>query len=474
MKILTFIIFFVILTLTLSAREELPNIKFVDTYCGYKLSMPSFLYQIGDTLVFSSNENDTNFIYLAYQNKCTRLSVYEFGDPTLGVHFYGFALNGAAKDNWGNIWFATNWGLAQYDGKSVKMKTEFITNKDSIIYTMSKDSAGFVYFIINNGSIMRIDSAGFSRFTIDTNPKYLPDYWRDLALIYKDNKFYFLNVVKDVGYFDLSDKKFYSTGLTSLIDKMDLEKYEPNITTMFRKGNLNLFGENFIVFDENIKKIPMILYDGKNIKFDYTLWDSSTTENRLNNYLKMYIDKKKRKWLTAYYFEDFNISPLYVEHLVIDSNNNIFRIPAEKYGTTNATDTARLYNTIYGVAELSNGVIYATLRKLGFVVEDPTGVSVEENETQEPSFFMQKVRPNPFKDYTKIDILATQSAIDNMQVEIIDYLGKSIRKVIPLIEYQPANGKASLEIETTGIEPGYYYLILKDGNNIRSEPIIIK
>jgi hypothetical protein len=104
-------------------------------------------------------------------------------------------------------------------------------------------------------------------------------------------------------------------------------------------------------------------------------------------------------------------------------------------------------------------------------VDDPLGVSVTESL---PSFFLNKVRPNPFKDRAQVELTATRAAIDNMKVEIFDYLGKSIRQIEPFITYQPMNGHAVLELETDGIRPGYYYLVLTDNSDTRTMPIMIK
>jgi hypothetical protein len=120
--------------------------------------------------------------------------------------------------------------------------------------------------------------------------------------------------------------------------------------------------------------------------------------------------------------------------------------------------------------EFSNGTTYVNLIG-GFLVDDPLGVSVTESV---PSFFLNKVRPNPFKDRTHVELTASRTAIDNMKVEIFDYLGKSIRQIEPFITYQPTNGHAILELETDGIRPGYYYLVLTDHNDTRTMPIMIK
>lgn len=466
MKFIIFFTFWVVLTLKLSAREELPNIKFIDTYCDYKLSIPSYLFQIGDTLVFSSVENDTNFIYLANKNQCTRLSVYEFGNPDPKFHSVEFALNGAEKDNFGNIWFATNWGLAKYDGISISMENSFQNGSDSIIYALIKSPIGIIY-AFSNGEIIMINENTFTIYNSTDDPYLLPFPNRGNSFVVLDNKIYFKNFKFDLGYFNLIDNKFYNNDLIGMLERNGMEKNDNSRS--FRLNNkFAKIGNQLLFTVGNLAKNPFVIYDGKILNYDYTLWDSNFTDIRYHDISFISGDSKNRKWLSVNYYDSFGSTADLNEYLVIDSNNKIFRIPIDNYGEVGVT------NSLFGIAELRNGIIYATFRFFGFIVEDPAGVSVEENESKEPSFFMEKVRPNPFKDYTKIDILATQSAIDNMEVEIIDYLGKTIKKVLPFIEYQPANGKATLEIETTGISPGYYYMILRDGNNVRSKPIIIK
>ncbi|MCO5252245.1 MAG: hypothetical protein M9949_12625, partial [Candidatus Kapabacteria bacterium] len=403
--------------------------------------------------------------------KCLKFSNTEMGINPPQYLLLHDAVHVNKNDN--VLWITTTEGLFMFNGSEFIRNNDILNNFDPLsklffIHSMYKHNNGDIY-------ISRGPNPNFVKYDgtkLDTLASHLSEdeimmlgKHPQTNLVALDNKLYFRTIQFDLAYLDLETHEYHYTYIKDTIINNFISEEElipslmPIITDMQKYGDDKLFLRVDDLFYESF-----FYFDGKNIEkveLDRDLIFPNDSAYQINS---IRIDSKLRKWCFIRSFRTLNEPYDMKEHyFIIDKNNDYFRIEPVKYGFE--------YNSYFnGLHELSNGATYLSI-KGGFLVDDPLGVSVTESV---PSFLMNQVRPNPFKDRAQVEITATRAAIDNMKVEIFDYLGKSIRQIEPFITYQPLTGLAILEIETDGIRPGYYYLVVTDNSDTRTMPIMIK
>ena len=447
------------------SQEKMPNLKYIRYIDSVDCSnITGRTVSLGDTLIFFTNNYKTqeSFLNIYYHNKYLRFSKQELGINDLN----GLTLNDAlhCNKNKNELWLATKYGLLIYDGEKWYFNNEFSKFlKDSTVNSFYKDTNGNIYINLNTPSLIFYDGTHFIKLDNTGDPWQGP--CPGTKMIGYNDRIYYVTITYDIGYYDIKSKTYNVTGLRKLIDSLYVEKITPTKKCYIQTSILLL--KNKIYFTvTNVKREKMFSYDGTNLEIDNFIADGILKNDTLIIISQLYFDSKGRKWVEVTAQKDINDKySIHPYHFVIDSNN--------QYKTINIYDYDTTMHGISGLHEFSNGLIYCGFMLLGFLVEDPLGLSVEEvNST--PSFFLTTVKPNPFKNKTRVEIVGTQKAIDNMKVEIFDYLGKSIRKLEPFIIYYPSTGNATLDLETEGILPGFYYLVLNDGNDTRTMPIIVK
>jgi hypothetical protein len=450
--------------------SQTPNLKFTTKFNDIEIiKSGTRSISVGDTLLFIFSDTNIAYLNICFDNKCLKFSNIEMGIKQATHLRLQDAIHVNQNDN--ILWVATSDGLFMFDGENLVRNTKTldvpdIPNKGAFAHALYKHSNGDIY--ISNG--YKLDLMKYDGFKYDTIVSPLSDeeiYIKGKSPLTKlvgiGNRLYFRTILADLAYLDFETQEYHYLFLKDTIIKNFLtdEELLPLAKPIIR--DLQKYDEVLFLKLHDILRNSFFFYDGNNIEkveLDRDLISPNDSSYQIHN---IFIDSKLRKWCyiptQRTLYEPYDRKDHY---FIIDRDYNYFRIELEKYG---------FQITLFsGLHEFSNGTTYLNINE-GFLVDDPLGVSVTESI---PSFFMHKVRPNPFKDRAQVEITATRAAIDNMKVEIFDYLGKSIRQIEPFITYQPITGLATLELETDGIRPGYYYLVLTDHNDKRTMPIMIK
>ncbi len=451
-------------------QSETPNLKFTTKFNDIEIIKSSTnSLNIGDTLLFIFDDTNIAYLNICFDNKCLKFSNSDMGIKESRFLKLKDAVHVNKNDN--ILWIATSDGLFMFDGEKLVRNTQTldVSNKPSkgaFVHSLYKHINGDIY--ISNGytlDLIKYDGIKYDTLVSQISEEEILIKGKSphTDLVGIGNKLYF-RTFSELAYLDFETQEYNYLLIKDIIIDNLLSEEERLPITQPKIGGLQKYGNKLFLKMHDVLRNSFFFYDGENIEKVELERDLIAPNDSSYQIANIYIDSKLRKW--CYMPSQRSLYEPYdkKEHFfIIDKDYNYFRIEPDKYGFTQYTD-------LYGLHEFSNGTTYLSVTG-GFLVEDPLGVSVTESA---PSFFMNTVRPNPFKDRTQVEITATRAAIDNMKVEIFDYLGKSIRQIEPFITYQPLTGLATLELETDGIRPGYYYLVLTDHNDTRTMPIMIK
>lgn len=473
MKIAHKILIIIIILANFSfVHSETPNLKFITKFNDVSLqNKVSTSLNLGDTILFTyeDSELDLSYLNICFDNKCIQFTNLEMGIPNKK----NIKLHGAVHVNKNNneLWFITKDGLFIFDGSKIVRNENVLNDLDSpskVYYRHSlyKHTNGDIYISTPILHLIKYDGIKYDTIVspISDEEIHIKGKNFNTNLVAIGNKLYFRTLQYDIAYLDIETLEYHYPFVKDTILKKYLTNEEilpldePFLRDIFKHENRLLMHFN------NLFISSFFFYNGQEI--EKVILDTNLIFPNDSAYVLHFIevDNKGRIW--AKIQTQKSIYPPYdskTHFFIIDKNFDYYRINNDELGFETSTNFSGLHN-------LSNGTTYLNING-GFLVDDPLGVSVTEST---PSFFLNKVRPNPFKDRAQVEITATRTAIDNMKVEIFDYLGKSIRQIEPFITYQPINGHAVLEIETDGIRPGYYYLVLTDHNDTRTMPILIK
>jgi hypothetical protein len=449
---------------------QTPNLKFTTKFNDIEIIKSSInSLSIGDTLLFISSEGILDYLNICFGNKCLKFSNIDLGIK----QSFHVRLKDAVHVNKNNniLWIALTDGLFVFDGENFVRNTQTLDvpetiAKNSYRHGLYKYSNGDIYISGPNINLIKYDGEKYDTIVspLSNEEIYIKGKSPQTNLVCIDNKIYFRTIQHDLAYLDIETQEYNYLNLKDSIFKNFLteEQLLPEAHPVIE--DMKKYGDKLFLFVDKLKISSFFYYDGENIEKVELDRDKIFPNDSVYQIDRAFIDNKLRKWCVL--FSSGTLYPPYDtkrHHYIIDKDYNYYRIEPEKHGVVHHTQ-------YYGLHDFSNGTTYLNVYR-GFLVDDPLGVSVTESV---PSFFMNTVRPNPFKDRTQVEITATRAAIDNMKVEIFDYLGKSIRQIEPFITYQPLTGLATLELETDGIRPGYYYLVLTDHNDTRTMPIMIK
>jgi hypothetical protein len=462
--------FFVLLLVTMSynsvlSQDKMQNLKFIRYIDGIDCSNNiGVTVSLGDTLIFMTNDYDTRESYLniCFNNKCLKFSKKDLGIDSNEITITMVDAVHCNKNN-NDLWIATRFGIMVFDGQKCYLRKDFdSTNTNRIINSFYKDTNGNILINTYNISLFMYDGTKFNK--LDFSGDIINGPYPGTRIVEFNDKLYYINILGDLAYYDSKNKTYNSTGLSKIIDSLYIKKIKPSDHSFIQRA-FSLKKNKIFFTVSNVMISKIFYYNEKNLEVDNFIADSIFSNDSLLVIPSLFFDKKGRKWVHVAVQKALNTySTSY--YFVIDSNNNYYRINLNDY------DIQKI-GIFTGLHEFSNGTTYLGLVSYGFLVEDPLGVSVDELNSK-PSFFLTSIKPNPFKDRTRVEIISTQKAIDNLKAEIFDCLGKSIKKVEPFITYYPYTGNATLDLETDGILPGFYYLVLNDGNDTRTMPIIIK
>ncbi len=451
-------------------QSETPNLKFTTKFNDIEIIKSSInSLSIGDTLLFIYSDVNVDYLNICFDNKCLRFSNVELGIK----QSFHLRLHDAVHVNKNDniLWIALTDGIFMFDGEKIVRNTKTLNvpeslYKNSYRHGLYKHTNGDIYISGPHINLIKYDGIKYDTIISPINEDEIGIKGKSpqTNLVGIDNKIYFRTIQTDIAYLDIATQEYYYPFVKDTLFKNFLTEEEIFTDVQPVIDNIKKYGDKLFLFIDKLKISSFFYYDGENIEkveLERDLIFPNDSSYQIN---RIFIDSKLRKW--CFLLSASTLYPPYDmkrHHFIIDKDYNYFRFEPDKYGFAQST-------LAYGLHDFSNGTTYLNLDG-GFLVDDPLGVSVTESV---PSFFLNKVRPNPFKDRTQVEITATRAAIDNMKVEIFDYLGKSIREIEPFITYQPLTGLAILELETDGIRPGYYYLVLTDHNDTRTMPILVK
>jgi hypothetical protein len=450
-------------------QSQTPSLKYITKFNDVNLQNKiTKSLSIGDTLLFTYTDTDVDYLNICFDNKCLKFTNLEIGIQDKKFLKLHDAVHVNNNDN--ILWIVTSDGLFMFDGENFVRNTKvFNMPKDyQNVYRhgLYKHTNGDIYISGPYINLIKYDGINYDTIIapISDEEIYIKTKNAQTNLVAIDNRLYFRTFLGDLAYLDMDTQEYHypfikDTIINNFLSDQELLPFAQPII-----DNMQKYGDKLFLQMQYVLRNSFFYFHGENIEkveLDRDLISPNDSSYQISS---IYIDSKLRKW--CYLPSQRSLYEPYdkKEHFfIIDKDNNYFRIEPDKYGFTQ-------YTNLYGLHEFSNGTTYLNIFD-GFLVDDPLGVSVTESL---PSFFLNKVRPNPFKDRAQVELTATRAAIDNMKVEIFDYLGKSIRQIEPFITYQPMNGHAVLELETDGIRPGYYYLVLTDNSDTRTMPIMIK
>ncbi|PKL84438.1 MAG: hypothetical protein CVV22_12955 [Ignavibacteriae bacterium HGW-Ignavibacteriae-1] len=466
----TFLISFLILANVTFVQSQTTNLIFTTKFNDIDIIKTSTRsLNVGDTLLFIFSDTNIAYLNICFNNKCLKYSNIEMGIKESRNLKLQDAVHVNKNDN--ILWIATTDGLFMFDGENLIRNTKTMDMSD-ILY---KGAFGHAFYKHTNGDIyisigykhdfIKYDGIKYDTIvsTLSEEEIYIKAKSPLTNLVAIDNRLYF-RTFSDLAYLDLESHEYHYLFLKDTIINNFLTEEELLPLAKPKISDLQKYSDKLFLKIDNLLRNSFFFYDEEYIEKVELERDLIFPNDSSYSITSIYIDSKLRKWChmpsQRTFYQPYDKKNHY---FIIDKDNNYFRIEPDKYGFTPSTG-------FHGLHEFNNGTTYLNING-GFLVEDPLGVSVTESL---PSFFLNKVKPNPFKDRAQVELTATRAAIDNMKVEIFDYLGKSIREIEPFITYQPSNGHAVLELDTDGIRPGYYFLVLTDNNDTRTMPIIIK
>ena len=258
-----------------------------DTYFLYTLDEKSFLYQEGNTLTITLNDNTVKTF--TYDGLCYRSNDYEFPEDYTGVNFpmnsyeteYDYRQT-APGQHWSR---GVNYIYFTYCGKELKIPVRIAENN---VKSISVDFAGTVINVQNSGGYYTTDTNG-QRYYKYTNTDTFAYPGNVLTITYKDNS-------KDT--FTCRNGYYFNADGESLIDVTGvyIESYcfsDDQNTNHWGVGThyrtLNYLGKEIkcpvIILNDNVKSIQ-----------------PSVSEIRLttNDLLDLYYDEKTDTYATNY------------------------------------------------------------------------------------------------------------------------------------------------------------------------------
>lgn len=110
-----------------------------------------------------------------------------------------------------------------------------------------------------------------------------------------------------------------------------------------------------------------------------------------------------------------------------------------------------------------------------FLILDTKLLNVEESlENAMPSYYIENIYPNPFKNHTIIELSCTISALNKMKINLYNSLGVRMNNFdYNIVTYDSFTGKGLIRVNVNQNLNGFYFLIFDDDKQIKSKSIII-
>jgi type IX secretion system substrate protein len=109
----------------------------------------------------------------------------------------------------------------------------------------------------------------------------------------------------------------------------------------------------------------------------------------------------------------------------------------------------------------------------GIIAVDPDITSVEETEAR-GSLHFQSITPNPVQTTARVEFLATHKSIESVKFRLTDYLGREVEILQPEVSYDRISGKATAQLDVSGVQRGYYYLLIQSNEYTVGKAVVVE
>lgn len=305
--------------------------------------------------VYSIIQDSSGYIWFATEDGIARYNGINFEAFTVADGLVYTSVRVIHEDSRGNIWFGTERGLSKFDGTSFTnyLKTQWFT--DDYIQSIAEDSSGTLWFATRAGGIARFE--GDSIRTVNKELG-LPDSIETFCHVNSDNSLWVATVGSGV-YRYSGDSLSRYTREDGLISDSLTSINEDN------SGNMwfgSLYGA--CVFEDNVFR---------NVYLD----ENKSSVSRINFILE---DKEQNIWVgtdgKGLYFYDGDAITHYSEQTGLPSNmiyscledlrgdlwfgtrnGGIFQVPVEKFTIYNER-TGLAHNIVYSIYKDKSGKLW--------------------------------------------------------------------------------------------------------------------
>ena len=414
---------------------------------NYNFRIQNRCDSFGDSIFFYGHLADIHpdsltpyfYLFMYYNNEFTKISIEEIVHDTIGTT--NFIMN-FLKDKDNNFWFG-------FDGGGLyKLSESGITAYDSLIKANSITQINSLLFddigdlwIHSNANIYKWDGNIMEQH-VEASINW---YFNPIAfggsggLNLIKEKIYFTNMKLTLSYYDMKEKK---------VDTVSFYPYFKG--DEYRIGQ-RVFFENNIYFSYYLNNIVHFgKYDGEIFTNIDSYLDLINDGNPLDNLINFAIDKDKN-----FYFKILagNGFPKNDSIYVVDKDMNKTSIYYRDIGLSGEI-------TLNHAIKLSNGEVYLSSGFEGFlIITNPTSV-----ETPTNWLFMNRLYPNPAHDRFSIDFGVEPSNLENMKVNIYDYLGRTPGELNPDIMYDSSTGKGTIHCQAGNLPKGMYIVVISNGS----------
>lgn len=361
-----------------------------------------------------------------------------------------------------NIFGHPNHALLRYNIAEDSF-TEFTTENSNLpsnnIFALATDENKRTMIISGKAELAFIEGDSIWTMPLSVDDIYrLPQFFNYEIATYFKGHFYYHAAWSDLIRVDKDSVKLFGKSNFSDYEDSDQVNIIINRYAIGRdKLWFSLVNGDYISFDgENFERHSFMkdLY-GDNIEIE-------------GNWI--FFDRADNFWyqVKIYYPEDERIE--YHLGMIDTLGNQKFDL---EWGDTTVYNKFRTANGfVQDRYNLDDRKVYISFRD-GLLIYDPDKTGVIDIGAI-PSMIAAKVYPNPCKLTANIELYASWNAADNLKFRLCDYLGKVYDVPQPEKSYDRSTGELHCQIDLNGINPGYYYLLIEDGQFSICKPIIIE
>jgi type IX secretion system substrate protein len=73
-----------------------------------------------------------------------------------------------------------------------------------------------------------------------------------------------------------------------------------------------------------------------------------------------------------------------------------------------------------------------------------------------------------------VEFLATHKSIESVKFRLTDYLGREVKILQPEVSYDRTSGKASAQLDVSGVQRGYYYLLIQSNEYTVGKAVVVE